>query len=160
MKQHERPDVWEEWILLTAKVLLTIATLGYSGIPTLFDFNDSHATNPSWTGHARYHVIWQVSSYDFIALLALTLIWTSGVADDLWVPAIIALAIYGGFWTALLTRRLYGGVLQDEVNGVPKFHYNIFGLKFAVDANVSLFTPVSVVTLVALWLVFRMTSGA
>lgn len=34
-------------MLLTAKVLLTFVTLGYSAIPSLFDFNNTHATNPS-----------------------------------------------------------------------------------------------------------------
>ncbi len=45
-------------MLLTAKILLTIATLGCSAIPTVFDWNASHATKPAWTGHARYHVVW------------------------------------------------------------------------------------------------------
>lgn len=145
-------------MLLTVKLLLTIATLGYSAIPSLFDFNESHATNPSWTGHARYHVIWQVSSYDYIAILSLYLIWTAGVdAGQLWIPALLCLFIYGGFWTALLTRKAYGGVLQDEVNGVPEFSYNILGWKFAIDANVSLFTPLSVLTLACLWMVVTLT---
>ena len=39
--------------------------------------------------------------------------------------------------------RKLGGILKDRVNGVPEFHYNILGWKFAVDANVSLFTPIS-----------------
>ena len=56
------------------------ATLGYSAIPTLFDFNNSHATNPSWTGHARYHVVWQVVSFDIMAILSLWLIWTAAAA--------------------------------------------------------------------------------
>ena len=144
-------------MLIMTKILLTLATFGYSAIPSFFDFNDSHATNPSWTGHARYHVIWQVSSYDFIALLALYLIWTAGVdASQLWIPALLATFIYAGFWTANFTRPIYGGVLQDDVNGVPEFNYNIFGWKFALDANVSLFTPISVVTLIALWMVAKL----
>ena len=30
--------------------------------------------------------------------------------SHLWVPALMACAIYGGFWTALITRKRYGGV--------------------------------------------------
>lgn len=144
-------------MLLTAKLLLTLVTLGYSAIPSLFDFNNTHATNPSWTGHARYHVVWQVVSYDLIAIMALVLIWTAGAdASQLWVPALLGLFAYGGFWTANVTRPLYHGVLQDPVNGVPQFHYNFFGWKFAVDANISLFTPITLLTLVALWMVARL----
>lgn len=133
-------------MVLTVQILLTIATLGYSVIPTIFDFSDSHATNPTWTGHARYHVIWQVSSYDLIALLGLYLIW---FGDGLWIAAGLALAAYGGFWIALLTRPLYDGVLQDEVNGVPDIHYNVRGRKFAIDANVSLFLPLTLAAVIA-----------
>ena len=67
-------------MLLTAKILLTIATLGYSAIPAMFDSNPTHATNPSFPGHARFHIVWQVSSYVYVALLALYLIWTAGAA--------------------------------------------------------------------------------
>ena len=145
-----------------AKILLTIATLGYSVIPTIFDWNQSHATNPTWTGPARYHVVWQVSSYDLIAVMALWLIWTTGAdGGALWVPALLALAIYGGFWIAWATRPIYGGVLRDEVNGVPEIHYNVFGRKFAIDANVSLFFPLMLMTVVSAGLVFSLaTDGA
>lgn len=147
-------------MLLTVKLLLTLTTLGYSAIPTLFDFNNTHATNPSWTGHARYHVVWQVATFDLMAVLALGLIWTSGAdASRLWVPVLLALFAYGGFWAAAITQPLYKGVLQDPINGVPEFHYNILGWKFAVDANISLFTPLTLMTLVALWMVARLNGA-
>jgi hypothetical protein len=60
---------------MLARLLLTLVTLGYSLIPVLADFNKTHATNPSWTGHARYHVVWQVLSYVFVAVISLFLIW-------------------------------------------------------------------------------------
>ncbi|MCB1337625.1 MAG: hypothetical protein KDK10_09285 [Maritimibacter sp.] len=147
-------------MLLTAKLLLTLVTLGYSAIPSFFDFNETHATNPSWTGHARYHVVWQVSSFVYLAVLALVLIWSAGSeTGPLWIAAILAIAAYGGFWTALLTRGLYGGILQDKVNGVPRFHYNLFGWRFEVDANISLFTPISLLTFVAVWILATLPSG-
>jgi len=70
-------------MLLAIKILLTIATLGYSAIPGIFDSNNTHATNPSWTGHARYHIVWQVSSYVYVALLMLCLIWIAGADTGL-----------------------------------------------------------------------------
>lgn len=138
-------------MLLAVKILLTITTLGYSAVPTFFDFNASHATNPSWTGHARYHVVWQVTSFDYMAILALFLIWTAG-ADTwpLWIAALLSAAAYGGFWTSYLTRPLYGGWLVDKVNGVPPFNWNIGGWKFQTDANVTLFTPLVVLVIIAM----------
>lgn len=144
-------------MLLTTQILITVATVGYCVIPTIFDMNKSHATNPTWTGHARYHVVWQVSSYDLIALIGLYLTWTADAGGDgLWIPALIALATYGGFWIAWATQALYGGVLQDAVNGVPDVHYDILGKRFAVDANVSLFLPLFLLNVAAVVFAFSL----
>lgn len=138
-------------MLLVIKIILTITTLGYSAVPSLFDLNNTHATNPSWTGHARYHVIWQVASYDFLALVALVLIWTAGAATTpLWIAATLSAAAYGGFWTSYLTRPLYGGILVDQVNGVPPFKWHVAGRTIETDANVTLFTPFSILVILAM----------
>lgn len=132
-------------MLLTAKILLTIATLGYSAVPAFFDSNATHATNPSFPGHARFHVVWQVSSYVYMAVLALYLIWTAGAETwPLWIATILAAAAYGGFWSAVMSRALYGGKLVSEVNPVPAFDWKIGGLRFQTDANVTLFTPLAI----------------
>lgn len=132
-------------MLLTAKILLTVATLGYSAVPAFFDSNATHATNPSFPGHARFHVVWQVSSYVYVAVLALYLIWTAGAETrPLWIATILAAAAYGGFWSAVLSRPLYGGKLVSEVNPVPAFDWNLGGRKIQTDANVTLFTPLAI----------------
>jgi hypothetical protein len=145
-------------MLLTIKLLLSIATLGYSAIPGFFDSNNTHATNPSWTGHARYHVVWQVSSYVYVAVLMLYLIWTAGTdTKPLWVAAITAGCVYAGFWTAFASRPVYDGWLVDKVNGVPDFKWNLLGLRFRTDANVSLFTPAVLVLGAAAIMLIQMT---
>lgn len=124
-------------MLLTAKILLTIATLGYSAIPLAFDSNKTHWFNPSWTPHARFHCVWQVMSYVYIGLLSLVLIWTaSSVSWHIWIAAILALCTYGGFWTAVFVRKWLDLKLVDDVNGVPPFMLPIFG---ECDANITLF---------------------
>lgn len=139
-------------MLLTAKILLTAATLGYSAIPAFFDSNPTHATNPSFPGHARFHVVWQVSSYVYVALLALYLIWTAGTDTwPLWIAAILAGSAYLGFWSAVAFRPVYGGKLVSEVNPVPAFNWNIAGLKFQTDANVTIFTPAVLVLLAGVY---------
>jgi hypothetical protein len=131
------------------KILLTIATLGYSAVPTFFDSNETHATNPGWDPHARFHVVWQVSSYVYIAILALYLIWTAGTATwPLWLATWLAAFVYGGFWTAVLSRGIYGGTLISLKNPVPAFNWNIAGKKLQTDANVTLFAPLAILVVI------------
>ncbi len=125
-------------MLLTAKILLTLSSLGYSLIPFLFDSNETHWYNPSWTRHARFHCVWQVMSYVYIAILALVLIWTAGDSHwQIWIAAALSACAYGGFWTAVILRNKIGLNLVDEVNGVPPFVLPLIG---KADANVTLFT--------------------
>ena len=52
--------LWSIWALFfsnlesifIAKVILSALCLGLTLIAPLIDFNESHATNPLWTGHA------------------------------------------------------------------------------------------------------------
>jgi hypothetical protein len=147
----------EALMLILVKILLTLLTLAYSAIPTNYDLSDTHATNPSWTPHARWHVVWQVASYDLIALLSLFLIWTAG--DDvtqLWIPTALTVCCLGGFWIAFLTQKIYGGAPQDKVNGVPKYQFTVFGREVATDANLTQFTPVTVLLVITVLLVARL----
>ena len=62
--------IWSFWAIFfsnleyvfISKVLLTLLLLGFAIITPLIDFNESHATNPLWTGHARFHLVWQVNA--------------------------------------------------------------------------------------------------
>jgi hypothetical protein len=128
-------------VLLIIKILLTVATLGYSAIPAKFDSDETHLKNASWDPHARFHIVWQVGSYVYLALIALYLIWTSGSeTGPLWLAALLAAAAYGGFWTAVWTRGAWGTNLVSKVNPVPNFTWNIGSRKVETDANVTLFT--------------------
>ena len=91
---------------LIVRVLLTINTIGYSAIPVLADFNKTHATNPLWTPHARFHVVWQVLSYCGVGLIALWLIWSAGPAVKLWLAVALAVAMYAAFFVGITTAAL------------------------------------------------------
>jgi len=43
---------------LTGKILLTLATAMYLFAPPIVDLSRTHATNPLWVSHARFHVVW------------------------------------------------------------------------------------------------------
>src|SRR5712671_192950 len=96
-----------------ARVLLTIVTAGYAVAPLIADLNSTHATNPLWTPHARFHVVWQVLSYSGIGLIALYLIWAGGPmqTERLYLAAALAVAVYGAFFGAVFSRPVYGGGL-------------------------------------------------
>lgn len=131
---------------LSAKILLTLVTLGYSLIPTVFDFNETHATNPKWMPHARFHVIWQVISYDCIALLSLWLIWWPGqmAVERGWLATALAAGVYAGFFTAVFSKKMYGGANYDT-NGVAPIR--VFGRE--LDVNISIFTTMIALLAVA-----------
>jgi hypothetical protein len=138
-------------MLLAAKILLTVVTLGYSLIPALADFNKTHATNPKWLPHARYHVVWQVMSYICMAVIALYLIW--GNADafglaGLWLAAGLAASAYIGFYAAAIAKPLYGGAQYDQ-NGVLPVHVPIGGKRLAFDVNMTVFSLMSLLLVVA-----------
>ncbi len=139
-------------MLLAAKILLTVVTFGYSLIPALADFNKTHATNPKWLPHARYHVVWQVMSYICMALIALYLIWGSADAfglAGLWLAACLAASAYIGFFAAALAKPLYGGAQYDQ-NGVLPVHVPVGGKRVAFDVNMTVFTLMSVLLVIAM----------
>lgn len=133
---------------LLARILLTVATLGYGLVTVKADFNATHATNPLWTPHARFHVVWQVLSYSGVGLISLGLIWIRGPmeVERLYLAGALALAMYGAFFVALFARPLYGGTLYDE-NGYLPFPSPVGPRGWRWDTNVTAFTTMSVILL-------------
>ena len=138
-------------MLITARILLTLAALGFSAITVVADLNKTHAANPLWTPHARFHVVWQVLSFNGIALVMLYLIWAGGPAqmEQLYVAAALAVAVYAGFFGAVFGRPLYGGGLFDT-NGYPSFRAPIGPKSWLWDVNVTIFTVTSAILLLAI----------
>src|SRR5439155_1013854 len=90
---------------LLARILLTLMTAGYGLLTVKADFNRTHATNPLWTPHARFHVVWQISSYVGFALIAFALIWTPGA---LYVERLYLVCAFGADPAALARAELTG----------------------------------------------------
>jgi hypothetical protein len=145
---------------LIARILLSLVTVGYSFVTILADINKTHATNPAWTPHARFHVVWQVASYAGFGLIALALIWAPGpyAVARLYLAAAFAAAVYGGFFVALFTMRLYGGRTFDD-NGYQPFAVPLGRRPKLWDVNVTAFSAFTVVLLAALVLIAR-SAGA
>jgi len=126
---------------LLARVLLTLATAGYAFATVLAAFNKTHATNPLWTPHARFHVVWQMLSYGGFGVIALALIWLRGplAVERLYLAAAFGVAVYGAFFVTALARSLFGGRLHDD-NGVPPLPVTIAGRKMLWDVNMLAFS--------------------
>jgi uncharacterized membrane protein len=125
---------------LLARILLTLVTLGY-GLATVFaDFNKTHATNPQWTPHARFHVVWQICSYVGFGLLALALIWAPGAyaSERLTLVAIMAAIIYAAFFVAVFAMPIYGGAAYDN-NGYQPFAAPVPLIAKRWDVNITAF---------------------
>jgi hypothetical protein len=127
--------------MLLARILFTLSTAGWSFATVIADFNKTHATNPQWTPHARFHVVWQINSYVGIGLLALVLIWWPGplALERLYLVALIGAIVYTAFFAALMAMPLYGGATTDE-NGYKPFPAPIPLIAKEWDVNITAFT--------------------
>ncbi len=99
--------------------------------PMAADFNKTHATNPLWTPHARFHVVWQVLTNSALAVLTLYFIWGMG---NLLLGALMNYIWIAAFFVTLATMSIFDGKLADE-NGIKPFIWT-FGTKVVkVDTN-------------------------
>jgi hypothetical protein len=105
-----------------ARLLLSLLC-GIQGIATVaIDLNRTHATNPRWAGHARFHVVWQTLTMALLAVVELTLLWSGYVRAER--GFYLALALAGlspvAFLVTCATRRGFGGTLSDSNGIAPK----------------------------------------
>lgn len=137
--------------ILIARILFTLMTAGW-GIATVFaDFNQTHATNPKWTPHARFHVVWQILSYVGFGLLAFVLIWWPGplAVERLYLVALMGAIVYAAFFAALVAMPIYGGAAYDD-NGYKPFKAPIPLFANAWDVNITVFSIQLVIFLAGL----------
>jgi hypothetical protein len=136
-------------IYLARCAVTTIAVAqGVAAVP--IDCNRTHATNPLWPGHARFHVVWQAVSSLLLGLAEAGLIWWKGpqVSARFYLAALLAALPQIGFLIALLARPSYGGTLHDP-NGIRPASLPIAGRRIQVDMNAVLVTAALCILLAA-----------
>lgn len=121
---------------LVPRILISLVAVAISVGPMFADFNKTHATNPLWTPHARFHVVWQVLTQTGVSAVILYLLWVPST-DYLTHILLAAVLIYvwgASFFATLASMSLFDGSLKD-VNGIKPFRFNIFGSIYLVDTN-------------------------
>ncbi|MDR3736842.1 MAG: hypothetical protein P4L10_15075 [Acidobacteriaceae bacterium] len=107
------------------------------GIATLaVDLNRTHATNPRWPGHARFHLVWQDFTIFLLAAFTIFIIvWRGPFAEQrFFLALLLELIPLLAFLIAFAARRLYAGTLCDP-NGIPPARIPIAGRVFLCDLN-------------------------
>ena len=121
---------------LLARIALSSLCLLQAIASVAIDFSRTHATNPLWVGHARFHVVWQSSTVVFLSVVELFLVWVLGPnhAERFYLAAVLAGLSPMGFLSAFLSRKLFAGTLSDP-NGIPPAHIKLFGAVRSIDIN-------------------------
>jgi hypothetical protein len=112
---------------------------GIQGIATVaIDFNRTHATNPEWARHARFHVVWQTVTTALASAVELGLLWSGWVSAELGFYLALLMASLSpiAFLVACAARRWFGGALSDP-NGIQPVQLALGRRAIAVDMNLA-----------------------
>lgn len=119
---------------LAGKILISLVAFMTAVGPMRADFNATHATNPLWTPHARFHVVWQVLCQAGVAMFILYIVWGADFPGHVWLGAMMNFNWLVTFFLTLANMKRFEGSLKD-VNGIPPFRFNIGGQVRLVDTN-------------------------
>jgi len=125
-----------------AQVLLTIGVLEFFG-PIARDISVTHLLNPSWVGHARFHLAWALVFMGLSGVCNLYLIWfrRPHQISSLYISWAWQACNIFGFWGAAILESAYGGSIVD-----PEFHLTILGL----NENVFAFACLTTILLISI----------
>lgn len=139
---------------LTAKILISLVAFMTAVGPMKADFNRTHATNPLWTPHARFHVVWQVLCQAGVAMFILYILWGTDFPGHLILAAMMNFNWIATFFLTLANMKRFDGSLKD-VNGIPPFRFNIGGTVRLVDTNLFGATMLATINMIATILVLQ-----
>jgi hypothetical protein len=131
--------------------MVTAVAAGQAITALFIDLNRTHATNPLWPGHARFHVVWQTFGLSFLGIVGVALIWWPSSASEqfFYLSALLTGLPMLAFLVALFTHKVYGGTLHDP-NGIQPVRIRIGARKREFDMNFVLVLAGGVVILIAL----------
>ena len=129
---------------MTSKYLTTICLLLGTILPLIVDTGHTHLLNPDWDAHSRVHEVWRLSTNIFIAGIGLYLLWISNYSL---LPALLSVCIVLGFFSAIFTMSLYGGIPIGEGIDEPN--------PFGIPANIFVFLIIAIIQSISLIFIFQ-----
>ena len=129
---------------MTSKYLTSICLLLGTILPLIVDTGHTHLLNPDWDAHSRVHEVWRLSTNIFIAGIGLYLLWISNYSL---LPALLSVCIVLGFFSAIFTMSLYGGVPIGEGIDEPN--------PFGIPANIFVFLIIAIIQSISLIFIFQ-----
>ncbi len=111
---------------------------GIQGIATIvLDLDRTHASNPEWARHARFHIVWQTLTITLLSMVELGLIWSGfvGQTSGFYLALLLAALSPIAFLVSLATRKLFGAALSDP-NGIPPVRISFGKGEILVDMNI------------------------
>lgn len=144
---------------IVARILLA-CYCGVQGCASIaVDMNRTHACHPQWTGHARFHVVWQTATTVLLAFLEVFVLLANGPwsRERFYLCAVLAALPMVGFFAAMATRKIYGGALSDR-NGIPPLIVKTKRKSYALDMSIVAETA-GLIFLFVLTLFFQHASG-
>ncbi|MEM1249163.1 MAG: DUF6640 family protein [Acidobacteriota bacterium] len=120
---------------LIARVLVSLVAFVQGTGPLLVDLNRTHATNPEWTPHARFHVVWQVLTQTGVSLTVLTLLWVFPSRLHTWIGVLLTFNWCFMFFATLSNVARFEGTLKDETTGIPPFVFRLGSRRLEIDTN-------------------------
>jgi hypothetical protein len=135
---------------LLARLMVTAVAAGQGITPLFIDFNRTHATNPLWPGHARFHVVWQTLTMTALAVVELALLWwiAPGTSWGFPLATLLTSTPVVAFLLAMFARTIYAGTLHDP-NGIRPLRLRFAGAMREIDMNAVLVIVGAVVLAVA-----------
>jgi hypothetical protein len=117
-----------------ARLLVTAVAAGQAITPLFIDLNRTHATNPLWPGHARFHVVWQTVALFLLGVVGVALIWLHESRRLFYLASILTALPMLSFLVAMFFRRAYDGALHDP-NGIQPVRIRIGTTMREFDMN-------------------------
>lgn len=107
-----------------AQIMMSIGVLEFIG-PIIRDTSETHLFNPSWVGHARFHLAWALVFMGLSGVVNIYLIWFRKPykMESLYISLAWQSCNIFGFWGAVVLEKWYKGSMID-----PTFHHSILGI--------------------------------
>lgn len=133
-----------------ARLIVSAVATGQGILPVFIDLNRTHATNPQWPGHARFHLVQQVFTLLPAGAVEVALLWWPGpeLRGRFYLAALLTATSLAGFLIAAVARPIYGGTLHDD-NGIRPVRLRLGSREVVFDLNLPLVIGASVLLMVA-----------